>query len=622
MIKRTHLLLTVIYYILTTSVYAQNYNVDSLKILLSKAKQDSNKVNLLNLLGGTNGISRDTSTVFNYLDQSVLLAKKISYYKGLATSYRLKCTSYYNLSLYFKTLEYATLCMEISKQHAIYLEQARSLIYLSTAYSDIGNDKTAARYAIEGLELSKKINFQKGLVTFYCLIAAINDIQGQFVKSLKYYKLALSLITEGTDGKSAILSNIGALYVKQKQYDSAMFYFSKAEKINLEANVKGNLLVIYVNIGECYSLQNKEEDALHYYNLALKQEAVSPDEGSRLALHINIGTLYLKKNKLDLAEKNLLKASVMSTKILNKQYITECEEKLAELYSRKGNFKLALKHYKTYMKLNKELFNETQLKEINKSIANYEVELKEKEIRILTSEKKQKQAEEKAAKSKRRSVYFILALGVIVLLFFAAYLNSRNEKNKKKKFAYLLLQSQEDERKRIAKELHDGIGQTLLAIKGQTANKLIDLTIEELRNISRNLHPIQLEKLGLKAAIESIIKDASAGSPIYFSSEIDNLDQILSPQIQINIYRIIQECVSNILKHSQATAARVIIKKTSRIFNIIIFDNGIGFNVSANKNRKSLGLSYIKERVDLINGKLHLHSKSGETKIEIEIKNV
>ncbi len=185
-----------------------------------------------------------------------------------------------------------------------------------------------------------------------------------------------------------------------------------------------------------------------------------------------------------------------------------------------------------------------------------------------------------------------------------------------------MLHSQEEERKRIANELHDGIGQNLLAIKYQKSDELIDITIQELRNISRNLHPIQLEKLGLTAAVESLINDISGISGIYFTMELENIDHVLQHQVQIHIFRVIQECVSNIIRHSKAAAARLIIKKTKQNINITVFDNRIGFSPSINKNSKSLGLSSISERVKLIGGKLLIESKVGETKIEIKIRNV
>ena len=122
-----------------------------------------------------------------------------------------------------------------------------------------------------------------------------------------------------------------------------------------------------------------------------------------------------------------------------------------------------------------------------------------------------------------------------------AYSNAVNQKNKNQDFNCRLLHSQEEERRRIANELHDGIGQNLLAFKYQKSVELIDINIQELRNISRNLYPIQLEKLGLTAAIEFLIEDVSGISGIYFMMELENIDRVLQHQVQIHIFRVIQE---------------------------------------------------------------------------------
>ena len=149
---------------------------------------------------------------------------------------------------------------------------------------------------------------------------------------------------------------------------------------------------------------------------------------------------------------------------------------------------------------------------------------------------------------------------------------------------------------------------------------LIESTIEELRTISRNLHPILLEKLGFKKAIENVVDLASKSTSIYMSYEIDDVNKVLNPEQQINIFRIVQECMSNILKHSQATAARVVISKLGLKVKITIFDNGIGFNLSEAKKKKSLGLASMEERTKLISGDIQISSIPGQTKIEIKVK--
>jgi len=199
--------------------------------------------------------------------------------------------------------------------------------------------------------------------------------------------------------------------------------------------------------------------------------------------------------------------------------------------------------------------------------------------------------------------------------FLIIYYHQRKKKIEQKRLTAALLSSQERERKRVSKELHDGVGQKLLLIKNslkldsKKTPKLIDSTIEDIRTISRNLHPFQLEKFGLTKAIINLVEEVNEFSEIFFSEEIATIDAYFSEEREIYLYRIIQECISNIVKHSKATAAKITIKNEPKKVVITIQDNGIGFNFEKDKNNlKSLGLKSLVERVDFLKGKISFDS--------------
>ncbi|MCB0456554.1 MAG: triple tyrosine motif-containing protein [Flavobacteriaceae bacterium] len=221
-------------------------------------------------------------------------------------------------------------------------------------------------------------------------------------------------------------------------------------------------------------------------------------------------------------------------------------------------------------------------------------------------------------------VGFIL-LFFIALIAFISWKASVKQK-RAKKYAQSLLKAQEDERKRISKELHDGIGQDLLLIKNSLAmnatktTSLVDKTIEDIRSLSRNLHPAELEKFGLTKALKSMVEQVAEVTDLFITEEIENIDQAVSKEKSIYIYRIVQECINNILKHAEANAARieVFVKET---IHLSIQDNGKGFDVQQRKLKsKSLGLQSLHERISFLEGTLHIESKKGKgTKISIKI---
>ncbi len=231
-----------------------------------------------------------------------------------------------------------------------------------------------------------------------------------------------------------------------------------------------------------------------------------------------------------------------------------------------------------------------------------------------------------------------LAVSFIVWLIYHNRVSHLREiAETKTKFSRQLIESQEAERKRIAAELHDGLGQNLVVIKNRAmlginkgedkervAKELKNISesatqaLEEVREITNNLRPQLLDRLGLTKAITAMLKKVSG--VIEIESEIDSIDNIFNETQEISIYRIVQESLNNIIKHSNASDAIVKIKRDESKVLITIEDNGKGFDV-LNVKAGGLGLVGLKERAQLLNGEFLIDSKIGEgTKIRVEIE--
>jgi signal transduction histidine kinase len=202
-------------------------------------------------------------------------------------------------------------------------------------------------------------------------------------------------------------------------------------------------------------------------------------------------------------------------------------------------------------------------------------------------------------------------------------------------FTRQLIVSQESERKRIASDLHDGLGQDLLILKNQVgllaaaakyppevANHLTNLStaasraIAEVRSISQALRPVALEQVGLTKALDWMIDQMGAASAMRFSKEIENIDGLIAPDMEINLYRIIQEALTNVIKHASASEAIVELKRGPAEISLSIFDNGRGFNPqdphSGQNGHPTLGLVGMAERARLLSGKLEIQSALGK----------
>jgi len=244
--------------------------------------------------------------------------------------------------------------------------------------------------------------------------------------------------------------------------------------------------------------------------------------------------------------------------------------------------------------------------------------------------------------------WWFISLTVVSILGLAAFAYrrriSRVEKEKlmQENFSRQLIESQESERKRIASELHDGLGQDLLVVKNcalhglnmaqdasvtvkqfEEISTMTSQALEDVREITHDLRPYHLDRLGLKAALEFMIEKIAGSSEIRFSSEIDTVAGLIPKDAEVHLYRIVQESVNNIVKHSGATAAKVTLKRDGGALELSIEDDGKGFKSNpsvANGSSRGFGLSSLSERVRILGGQELIDSIPGRgTKITVTI---
>ena len=243
--------------------------------------------------------------------------------------------------------------------------------------------------------------------------------------------------------------------------------------------------------------------------------------------------------------------------------------------------------------------------------------------------------------------WFLIASAAAIGLFAFGIYRRRLSESRRRQFAQeefsrRLINAHETERRRVAAELHDSIGQSLAMIKNSavfganTANDLSEAkeqlreisgasaqAISEVREIAYNLRPYLVDRLGLTKAIGELLEKIEDNSALEIVDELEDIDDLFEKEAEISIYRIIQESLNNILKHSEATKARVSIVETERSVKIEIADNGKGFDAtsaSETDKRGGFGLLGMSERVRMLGGTLAIESavnKGAQIKIEL-----
>lgn len=220
----------------------------------------------------------------------------------------------------------------------------------------------------------------------------------------------------------------------------------------------------------------------------------------------------------------------------------------------------------------------------------------------------------------------LLFLSSVSALFYIRIEKLNAEKLKQKWFSDQLIESQENERRRIASELHDGLGQQILVIKNRAElakrsignqedishqlEEIVDSairSIKDVREISHALRPIHLEQFGLTNALINLCEQLNESSPIEWSYYIGELDSLVEKSKEIHFYRVIQEALSNVEKHSKASEAFLRITVSEKQIQVHLWDDGVGFDV----NKKSTGLGFIgmQERIDTLGGSINLVSE-------------
>jgi len=211
------------------------------------------------------------------------------------------------------------------------------------------------------------------------------------------------------------------------------------------------------------------------------------------------------------------------------------------------------------------------------------------------------------------------------------------EQKARLEYTLQLIASQEAERTRIAAELHDSLGQNLLLIKNraqlalmkdqidddmeeqiQAISSLAAQSIAEARGISHDLHPYQLDHLGLTRALKAMVDKADESSGVTFKRKFDDVDDVFTKDAALNLYRTVQESLNNILKHSRAKKARILLERDVHEVQLTIEDDGCGFDPA--KTNKGMGLKNMAERARMLGGELKLDSAPGRgARIQIMI---
>lgn len=531
----------------------------------------------------------------------------------------------YRLDLEEATKDYKKAIETFTDKDSLY--KADAYLFSGQAYSNLGKFVPAGenyRKAYEYFEALKDYEYmvfaQQGITTMYSMNGFYDKAKEEREKNIQKLKelgleknIPIMYYNQALDYKKMGKKNLQIEYLL-KAYD----YIEKDAKNEI---ILADRTYVYSKLIGYYIEENDLTEAKKYFDLVQKnhdpaiKDLLYNSHYSEIMARYNLA-LGNTESALQFGETKLEAAKTMRYE----EDIMYAEELLSKIYAAKGDYKKALTYKNSSQILKDSLYNNSTANSLAYYQTLYETEKKESELIAKNASIQLLEKDNEA--SQRRLIFITFSL----ILFFGLVLLYRNRmrlKNKKilqEKFSQELLVSQEEERKRISKDLHDGLGQQLLLIKNKVvknnddeAKRLVETAIEEVRGISRDLHPFQLQEMGITKAIEMTLSQIDENTTLFISSEIDNIDNIFDKKQEVNIFRIVQEALSNIIKHANAEASKVTLKRNLNSIVLEIKDNGIGFDFSEKyQNIKSLGLKTLLERTKFLNGQMKVTSKKSQ----------
>lgn len=631
-------------------VYTQSAAIDSLVRLLKSNQSDSSRCDLIySLIVEFENVDADKAMSFT--DSLYHLAQKIKYKKLIAQALIKKGrllkengdikNSIYNLH-----------------QSLSILHDLNDSINIGKAYNDIGaayaeaymSDSTI-KYYLQNLDIQLALKNYKNVASAYANIGNLYADMKLHEKGIEYLKKALQTRIEHGDekGSSFTYNNLAVAFGGWDKPDSAIYYSLKgieiAQKYNnalVEGVIYGGLSQVYKDKGDYSNSISSAQNSIRILTKAnRKPNLVYP--------YVNLGTVYNILNKPEEALKYLNTGYAIMKELNLLSPLEVYYEELAKAYELKGNHKESLKWFKEFIKLDDSLFKSENNKILSETEAKYQSQKKETEIvhqkLVLADQQKQ-------LLHQRLWIGGLIGSLALISLLYYAYWNRYKRKKKEELDAAIIqeqriglravIDAQEEERKRVAKDLHDGVAQEMVAIKlginaleqkiknqwpeqFENVHELsdqIDAATTEIRTLAHVMLPPALESKGLAASLETLCHATLKNAGVQYQIHIEGITEPINDKVKIGLYRIAQELINNIVKHSQANKVMIALTLTGSALAFQIEDDGKGYNFEESKNKGSMGLLNIVSRVSTMGGSIDVknvdpHGSKAEIKIPI-----
>jgi signal transduction histidine kinase/Flp pilus assembly protein TadD len=662
-------------------LHGQGSRIDSLKTALKGLGKDTSRVNTLNALCWEQRISLP-ETALQYGQEAANLATALKFVNGEAKARNNMGVVYHLQGKYDKALQLYNLAIELYKTAGNDRALAAVLGNLASVWQAKGEYTTALDFYSQSISVAQKASDRQRVAIALGSIGIIYYDRGFYAKALAYYLHSLAIREDLGDmqGMAYALGNIGLIYDAQRNYPKALEYYYRSLRIRQQLDDKQGIATSLINIGMVHFAQQHNNEARDYFTQALRiSEECGFKKGLSASLQ-NLGDVYRAQKEYQTAEDYFEKALQINQEtedmqgmanawhsmgLVNKEqgrsqqaldYFTKSEDMARELDNKElrcnnlfersqvfagmGNYQKAWQEMGAYVEMKDSLYSEESMIKLADMEVKYESDKKEQAIRDLSNEKELQEVkiERNYILFYMSGALFLLLLGLAIALF---YMYRHKQKVRRLTLVResettlrnMVVETEEKERKRFAKDLHDGLGPLLSAVKiyvnelqdDETpeaekssmlkyVNDLIDEAVRDTRTIANNLMPTMIADYGLVSALQAFCEKIQRSKVLSISFNANVLQTRLDATLEITLYRVLLELINNTIRHAAAKNIDIHILETIENVEISYKDDGCGFDVQAmlHSPEAGLGLRNIMNRIASVDGRCEFRSEMGK----------
>jgi two-component system, NarL family, sensor kinase len=537
------------------------------------------------------------------------------------------------------------------------VREARVLANIGNAYLHKKDRVKAIEYYLQSARLWETSQDQNYLPVLYSNINALLDEQEEHTRALEFGIKAVALAQKIGDEYSLVncYVNLASTYSYLGQHEKEYELLVTALPLAKKTGDLDQITTVYHYLGDYYFKKENYSSSLENYLESYSYVKQMGNKYHLCTICTMLAQVYHKLNQHDKALAYILQAEELAKEVGTRTDMKEIYKTRAEIEQKSGNYKTATEYFSKALIVSDSLFKTETSEKVAEVEAQYQNEKKQKEIVQL---EKDTQIQALSIRQKSTLNYILFgSVGILIIVGFLLYRNLRNrqqlakqrdelqqqrirelEKDRQLVAVDSLLKGQEEERSRLAKDLHDGLGGLLSGVKFSLRNMkdnlvitpenmnvfersldMIDTSIRELRRVAHNMMPEMLTKFGLDEALKEYCNTINSAKLLEVKYQSLGMIDRLDKSAEIIIYRIVQELLNNTVKHAGATEALVQLIKEGNRLNVVVEDNGRGFDTALLEKSKGAGWANIRSRVEYLKGQLDIHSEPGKgTLVNIE----